>query len=54
MTKDTKFSDFQGLYAQQRSGATVIPWDIGRPRPVVQQLIASGAVHGEVLDPGTG
>lgn len=30
------------------------PWDIGRPQPVVQQLVAYGALRGEVLDPGTG
>lgn len=30
------------------------PWDIGGPQPVVQQLVAVGAVRGEVLDPGTG
>ncbi|BDB43353.1 MULTISPECIES: class I SAM-dependent methyltransferase [Mycobacterium] len=30
------------------------PWDIGGPQPVVQQLVALGAVTGEVLDPGTG
>lgn len=30
------------------------PWDIGGPQPVVQQLVAVGAITGEVLDPGTG
>lgn len=30
------------------------PWDIGRPQPAVQQLVAFGALRGEVLDPGTG
>ncbi|HEU4363060.1 MAG TPA: class I SAM-dependent methyltransferase [Mycobacterium sp.] len=30
------------------------PWDIGRPQPAVQQLVACGALRGEVLDPGTG
>ena len=30
------------------------PWDIGGPQPVVQRLVALGAVQGEVLDPGTG
>jgi SAM-dependent methyltransferase len=30
------------------------PWDIGGPQPVVQQLVALGAITGEVLDPGTG
>jgi len=30
------------------------PWDIGGPQPVVQRLVALGAIKGEVLDPGTG
>ena len=30
------------------------PWDIGGPQQVVKQLVALGAVKGEVLDPGTG
>lgn len=30
------------------------PWDIGGPQPVVQQLVALGAIKGEVLDPATG
>src|ERR1700690_2958316 len=30
------------------------PWDIGGPQQVVKQLVALGAVRGEVLDPGTG
>ncbi|HTQ20093.1 class I SAM-dependent methyltransferase [Mycobacterium sp.] len=33
---------------------TATPWDIGGPQPVVQQLVALGAIKGEVLDPGTG
>jgi SAM-dependent methyltransferase len=40
---------FDALYRQGRA-----PWDIGEPQPVVQQLVAYGAVRGEVLDPGTG
>jgi SAM-dependent methyltransferase len=39
--------DAQGLPA-------ATPWDIGGPQQVVQQLVALGAVKGEVLDPGTG
>jgi SAM-dependent methyltransferase len=31
-----------------------MPWDIGGPQPVIQQLVAYGALRGEVLDPGTG
>ena len=30
------------------------PWDIGGPQPVVQKLVALGAIKGEVVDPGTG
>lgn len=30
------------------------PWDIGGPQPAIQQLVAYGALRGEVLDPGTG
>ncbi|WP_433592085.1 class I SAM-dependent methyltransferase [Nocardia sp. CA-145437] len=49
--------DFEALYrdASSEPGApALIPWDIGGPQPVVQQLVAYGAVRGEVLDPGTG
>jgi SAM-dependent methyltransferase len=45
---------FEQLYGGERSGEGLIPWDIGGPQPVVQQLVAYGAVRGEVLDPGTG
>jgi hypothetical protein len=30
------------------------PWDIGGPQQLATQLVALGAVKGEVLDPGTG
>ena len=30
------------------------PWDIGGPQPVVQKLVALGAIKGEVVDAGTG
>lgn len=49
--------DFDDLY---RDTAVVdglpmaTPWDIGAPQPVVEQLVAYGALRGEVLDPGTG
>ena len=36
------------------SPGSAAPWDIGGPQPVVQQLVALGAIKGEVLDPGTG
>jgi SAM-dependent methyltransferase len=49
--------DFDELYRDERSidGLPVLtPWDIGGPQPVIQQLVAYGALRGEVLDPGTG
>jgi ubiquinone/menaquinone biosynthesis C-methylase UbiE len=46
---DPMFEELYGGEAQ-----LPIPWDIGGPQPVVQQLVAYGAVRGEVLDPGTG
>ena len=46
--------DFDALYGAERSEQGPIPWDIGGPQPVVQQLVACGALRGEVLDPGTG
>lgn len=49
--------DFEALYRDappEQTAPASIPWDIGGPQPVVQQLVAYGAVRGEVLDPGTG
>ncbi len=49
--------DFDELYRDERSidGLPALtPWDIGGPQPVIQQLVAYGALRGEVLDPGTG
>jgi SAM-dependent methyltransferase len=49
--------DFDVLYRDERSVdglPAFTPWDIGEPQPVVQQLVAYGALRGEVLDPGTG
>lgn len=49
--------DFDELYRDERSVdglPALTPWDIGGPQPVVQQLVAYGALRGEVLDPGTG
>ena len=49
--------DFEALYRDalpEQDSPELIPWDIGGPQPVVQQLVAYGAVRGEVLDPGTG
>ena len=48
---------FEQMYRDDRTShglPTATPWDIGGPQPVVQQLVALGAVKGEVLDPGTG
>jgi SAM-dependent methyltransferase len=48
---------FEERYRDQRTAhglCIATPWDIGGPQPVVQQLVALGAVKGEVLDPGTG
>ncbi len=49
--------DFDELYRDDRllGGLPAsTPWDIGGPQPVVQQLVAYGALRGAVLDPGTG
>lgn len=48
---------FEKLYLDDRSVQglpALAPWDIGGPQPVVEQLVAYGALRGEVLDPGTG
>ncbi len=48
---------FEEMYRDERTShglPAATPWDIGGPQPVVQQLVAVGAVKGEVLDPGTG
>ena len=47
-------TDFESLYGEAEETEGLIPWDIGGPQPVVQQLVAYGAIRGEVLDPGTG
>ncbi|GAB7144404.1 class I SAM-dependent methyltransferase [Mycobacterium riyadhense] len=48
---------FEEMYRDERLSyglPAATPWDIGGPQPVVQQLVALGAIRGEVLDPGTG
>jgi hypothetical protein len=48
---------FEEMYRDDRIAhglPVATPWDIGGPQPVVQQLVAVGAIKGEVLDPGTG
>src|ERR1700759_1844599 len=50
-------SRFEEMYRDQRVShglPAATPWDIGGPQPVVRQLVALGAIKGEVLDPGTG
>ena len=49
--------DFDVMYRSGQSadsGPSLTPWDIGGPQPVVQELVAYGALRGEGLDPGTG
>ena len=48
---------FEEMYRDDRVAhglPAATPWDIGGPQPVVQRLVALGAIRGEVLDPGTG
>jgi SAM-dependent methyltransferase len=54
MTVDASVAGFEPLYGKAEDTVGLIPWDIGGPQPVVQQLVAYGAIRGEVLDPGTG
>ncbi len=54
MTIDASVAGFEPLYGEAEQTDGLIPWDIGGPQPVVQQLVAYGAIRGEVLDPGTG
>ncbi len=54
MAIDLSVAGFEPLYGEAEHTEGLIPWDIGGPQPVVQQLVAYGAIRGEVLDPGTG
>jgi SAM-dependent methyltransferase len=57
MTASTDPARFEEMYRDERTVhglPAATPWDIGGPQPVVQRLVALGAVKGEVLDPGTG
>src|SRR3984893_10833592 len=57
MTAPVDTNRFEAMYRDDRTAhglAPPTPWDIVGPQPVVQQLVALGAVKGEVLDPGTG
>lgn len=53
-TDPTRFEESYRDERVVRGLPAATPWDIGGPQPVVQQLVALGAVKGEVLDPGTG
>ncbi|WP_421840565.1 class I SAM-dependent methyltransferase [Mycobacterium sp.] len=50
----TRFEDMYRDDGVAHGLPAATPWDIGGPQPVVQQLVALGAIKGEVLDPGTG
>jgi SAM-dependent methyltransferase len=57
MTASVDPARFEEMYRDERTAhglPAATPWDIGGPQPVVRQLVALGAVKGEVLDPGTG
>ena len=57
MANKTGRPDFDELYRDTRrvDGVPIsTPWDIGKPQPFAEQLVAYGALRGEVLDPGTG
>ncbi|MGV0805145.1 class I SAM-dependent methyltransferase [Mycolicibacterium setense] len=57
MTAPQESDHFEEMYRDERTAhglPAATPWDIGGPQPVVQQLVALGAVKGDVLDPGTG
>lgn len=48
---------YEKMYRDQQTAnglPAATPWDIGGPQEIVKQLVALGAVKGEVLDPGTG
>ena len=50
-------SRYEKMYRDQQVAhglPAATPWDIGGPQQVVKQLVALGAIKGEVLDPGTG
>src|ERR1700740_3702576 len=53
-TDPTRFEEMYRDDRMQHGLPAAPPWDIGGPQPGVQQLVALGAIKGEVLDPGTG
>lgn len=52
MTEDIPVSP--GQIAELMYRADAAPWDIDECQPVIRQLVALGAVRGDVLDPGCG
>lgn len=54
MTTEVNVAGFEPLYGDPELTDGLIPWDIGGPQPVIEQLVAFGGIRGEVLDPGTG
>lgn len=57
MSNENTRPDFDQMYRGEQASDGVpmlTPWDIGGPQPIVQELVAYGALRGEVLDPGTG
>ncbi|MBW0014834.1 class I SAM-dependent methyltransferase [Mycobacterium sp.] len=50
----TRFEEMYRDERMQHGLPAATPWDIGGPQPVVRQLVALGAIKGDVLDPGTG
>src|SRR6185312_11562785 len=54
MNSDAGFDKLYGGQSPAADAPPLAPWDIGGPQPVVEQLVAYGALRGEVLDPGTG
>ncbi|SIC99607.1 Uncharacterised protein [Mycobacteroides abscessus subsp. abscessus] len=39
-----------GFFAELMYAVNAAPWDIGGPQPVIRQLVALGAVRGEVVE----
>lgn len=46
--------DWDGAYREEGVFDGPPPWNIGEPQPVIADLIRSGALHGDVLDAGSG
>ncbi|MCT2581798.1 class I SAM-dependent methyltransferase [Actinophytocola sp. S1-96] len=46
--------NFEELYQNDSAANGDIPWDIGRPQPVLVDIVEAGEVRGDVLDIGCG